>query len=95
MAIGKTGRGVLTAANDTYHGLQSLKENGAIAHASAYARVLMLRGNAKCEDEALARAHHEVQRLRSHMDGEQMHREARMALRSEEAVVSNLDAAYV
>lgn len=81
MALGKTGRGVLTAANDTYHGVKSLEENGAIAHSAAYARVLVAEGKAKNEDDALVMANQEVQRLRGSMDGEQLNRAVRMALR--------------
>jgi hypothetical protein len=72
---------MLNAANDTYHGAKSLEENGAIAHAAAYARVLMSEGKATTEDEALLMANHEVQRIRSNMRGEQLNRAVRMALR--------------
>jgi hypothetical protein len=81
MAIGKTGRGVLAAANDTYHGVKSLEENGAIAHASAYARLLLSEGKAKNEGDALTMASQEVQRIRGSLDGEQLNRAVRMALR--------------
>jgi hypothetical protein len=81
MAISQIGRGMLNAANDTYHGAKSLEENGAIAHAAAYARVLMSEGKATTEDEALLMANHEVQRIRSNMRGEQLNRAVRMALR--------------
>jgi hypothetical protein len=81
MAIGKTGRGVLNAANDTYHGVKSLEENGAIEHAAAYARLLMSEGKAKNEDAALTMANQEVQRIRGSMNGEQLNRAVRMALR--------------
>lgn len=81
MALGKTGRGVLTAANDTYHGAKSLEENGAIAHAAAYARLLVAEGKAKNEDDAVVMANQEVQRIRGSMEGEQLNRAVRMALR--------------
>jgi hypothetical protein len=81
MAIGKTGRGVITGANDTYHGIKSLEENGAINHAAAYARMLVVEGKAKSEDEALLMANQEVQRIRGCMEGEQLNRAVRMALR--------------
>ncbi|HEY0491508.1 MAG TPA: hypothetical protein VGD30_18510 [Telluria sp.] len=81
MAIGKTGRGVITGANDTYHGIKSLEENGAINHAAAYARVLVADGKAKNEDDALLMANQEVQRIRGSLKGEQLNRAVRMALR--------------
>ena len=90
MAIGKTGRGVLTGANDTYHGIKSLKENGAINHAAAYARLLVTTGKAKNEDDALVMANQEVQRIRGSMEGEQLNRAVRMTLRPEPSDLKNL-----
>jgi hypothetical protein len=81
MAIGKTGRAVITGANDTYHGIKSLEENGPINHAAAYARLLVAHGKAKNEDDALLMANQEVQRIRGSMEGEQLNRAVRMALR--------------
>lgn len=81
MAIGTTGRGVIAGANDTYHGIKSLEENGAINHAAAYARLLVTQGKAKNEDDALLMANQEVQRIRGSMEGEQLNRAVRMALR--------------
>jgi hypothetical protein len=81
MAISKIGRGMLAAANDTYHGAKSLEENGAIEHAAAYARALLREGKAATQDEAVVMANHEVQRIRSSMQGEQLNRAVRMQLR--------------
>ncbi|MBM5572543.1 MULTISPECIES: hypothetical protein [Deefgea] len=83
MGMGATGRGVITGANDTYHGIQSLNENGAIKHSAEYARQLVTTGKAKSEDEALQMANQEIQRLRACLAGEQLNRSVRMALRAE------------
>lgn len=90
MAIGKTSRAVITGANDTYHGIKSLEQNGAIAHATTYARLLVAQDKAKSETEALQMAYQEVQRLRGILDGEQFNREVRHALREQSDALGTL-----
>lgn len=94
MAISKIGRGMLNAANDTYHGAKSLDENGAIEHAAAYARALLSEGKATTEDEALVMANHEVQRIRGSMQGEQLNRAVRMALRRKRGSLPTTDPSF-
>lgn len=94
MAISKIGRGMLNAANDTYHGAKSLDENGAIEHAAAYARALLNEGKAANEDEAVVMANHEVQRIRGSMQGEQLNRAVRMALRRKGGPLPNMASSF-
>lgn len=94
MAISKLARGVLNAANDTYHGAQSIKENGAIPHAAAYAKALMVAGKAQTQEEAVAMANHEVQRIRGCMAGEQLNREVRLKLRAKPDSLPDADPTF-
>ncbi|QCP48335.1 hypothetical protein FAZ95_03525 [Trinickia violacea] len=78
-----TVRGVFAAGNDQYHGVMSVKEHGALAHANRYARILLREGKVATEEEALSIANFEVQRLRWHAEGFQGNRMARYELRQE------------
>lgn len=76
-------RGFFTAGNNQYHGVQSVKENGALAHANKFARILLREGKVATEEEALSLANFEVQRLRWTIEGFQGNRMAREELRRE------------
>ena len=78
-------QGVFTAGNNHYHGVKSIAEFGAIAHASALANVLLEQGKVTTEEEAISLANFEVQRLKWNADGFQGNRVARDKLRSEKA----------
>ncbi|MBP0637976.1 hypothetical protein [Cupriavidus sp. AcVe19-6a] len=75
--------GFFTAGNDQYHGVQSIKENGALEHANRLARILLREKKVATEEEALSLASREVQRLRWNIDGFQANRMAREELRRE------------
>ena len=77
--------GIFTAGNDQYHGVMSLREHGAVAHANAYANVLLREGKVATEEEAVSIANYEVQRLRWHAEGFQGNRVARNDLRNKAA----------
>ncbi|MCY1394935.1 hypothetical protein D9M71_98630 [compost metagenome] len=76
-------QGMLTAANDHYHGARSINEFGAIAHANKLAEIYLREGQVASEEEAVALASHEVQRLMKNSEGYQANRLARQELRAE------------
>lgn len=76
-------KGLYTAGNNHYHGVKSIAEFGAIAHAHSLARVLIQEGKVATEEEALSLANFEVQRLKWADDGFQGNRKARNILRAE------------
>lgn len=78
-------RGLYTAGNNHYHGVKSIAEFGAIAHANSLAKVLLQDGKAATEEEALSLANSEVQRLKWNDEGFQGNRIARDTLRAEKA----------
>ncbi|MES2670670.1 MAG: hypothetical protein V4673_09675 [Pseudomonadota bacterium] len=78
-------RGIYTAGNNHYHGVKSIAEFGAIAHANKLAQVLLKVGKAATEEEALSLANSEVQRLKWNDEGFQGNRIARDKLRAEKA----------
>lgn|GEM_PF-6895014 len=75
--------GIYTAGNNHYHGVKSVDEHGALAHANKVAEVFLRKGLASCEAEALSLANAEIQRLRWNIDGIQINRIARDELRRE------------
>lgn len=75
--------GLFTAGNNHFHGVQSVRENGALAHATRLAQVLLREGKVNTEEEALSLANFEVQRLRWNVDGFQGNRIVRHELRQE------------
>lgn len=77
-------RGLYTAGNNHYHGVKSIAEFGAIAHANSLATVLVEGGKAATEEEALAMANFEIQRLKWSDEGFQGNRIARDKLRAQE-----------
>ncbi|WP_027014258.1 hypothetical protein [Comamonas composti] len=79
-------KGLYTAGNNHYHGVKSIAEFGAIAHANSLAKVLIQGGKVATEEEALSLANFEVQRLKWNDDGFQGNRIARDKLRSDKAV---------
>lgn len=83
MANPRTVRGIFTAGNDHYHGIKSVAENGALAHANKFARILLREGKVASEEEALSVANYEVQRLRWNVEGFLGNRMAREELRRE------------
>ncbi len=83
MANPRTVRGIFTAGNDHYHGMKSVAENGALAHANKFARILLREGKVASEEEALSIANYEVQRLRWNVEGFLGNRMAREELRRE------------
>jgi hypothetical protein len=83
MAKNPIDRGVFNAANNQYHGIESVKQFGALAHANQFARVLLREGKVASEEEALSVANFEVQRLRWTIDGFQPNRLVRDELRRE------------
>lgn len=78
-------QGLYTAGNNHYHGVQSIAEFGAIAHANSLANVLLQEGKVATEEEAISLANFEVQRLKWNADGFQGNRIARDKLRAEKA----------
>ena len=82
--------GMFTAGNDHYHGVRSVNEFGAIAHAGKLAQVYLRQGQASTEEEAVLLANKEVQRLRWNAGGFQAHRVARDELRAEQEQVPHL-----
>lgn len=76
-------QGMLPAANDHYHGAKSIDEFGAIAHANKLAEIYLRDGLAASEEDAVALANHEVQRLKRNPEGYQVNRLARQELRAE------------
>lgn len=86
MAIPKNPyQGLYTAGNNHYHGVKSIAEFGAIAHANSLANVLLQEGKVATEEEAISLANFEVQRLKWNADGFQGNRIARDKLRAEKA----------
>lgn len=86
MAIPKNPyQGLYTAGNNNYHGVKSIAEFGAIAHANSLANVLLQEGKVATEEEAISLANFEVQRLKWNADGFQGNRIARDKLRAEKA----------
>lgn len=79
--------GLYTAGNNHYHGVKSIAEFGAIAHAHSLAQVLLQSGKAATEEEALSMANSEVQRLQWNDEGFQGNRIARDKLRAKKAAV--------
>lgn len=90
MAKTRVDRGVFNAGNNQYHGVESVKEFGALAHANKFARILLREGKVASEEEALSLANFEVQRLRWTIEGFQGNRLARNELRRE-AELKQLD----
>jgi len=76
-------QGLYTAGNNHYHGVKSIAEFGAIAHANSLANVLLQEGKVATEEEATSLANFEVQRLKWNADGFQGNRIARDKLRAE------------
>lgn len=76
-------QGMLPAANDHYHGARSINEFGAIAHANKLAEIYLRERQVASEEEAVALANHEVQRLKKNSEGYQVNRLARQELRAE------------
>lgn len=76
-------KGLYTAGNNHYHGVKSIAEFGAIAHANSLAKVLLQEGKVATEEEATSLANFEVQRLKWNDDGFQGNRIARDKLRAE------------
>lgn len=74
--------GMYTAANNHYHGMKSVQEHGAIDHTYQLARVFLREGIARTQEEAVAMAYYEVQRLQWNVDGIQVNRMARNELRA-------------
>jgi hypothetical protein len=68
------------AGLEAYHGLRSIAVHGELAHATAYAAVLMRDGKARRIDEALLLAAAELQRLQHTVEEYAPHREARRIL---------------
>ncbi len=83
--------GMYTSANDHYHGMRSIHEFGAIAHASKLAQVYLREGQASNEKEAVLLANKEIQRLHDNTEGFQAHRMARDELRDELQQMSRLN----
>lgn len=82
--------GTFTAGNDQYHGMRSVSEFGAIAHAGKLAQVYLREGKATTEEEAVLLANKEVQRLCWNAEGFQAHRVARDELRAEQKQMRDL-----
>lgn len=78
-------QGLYTSGNNHYHGVKSIAEFGAIAHANSLANVLLQEGKVATEEEAISLANFEVQRLKWNADGFQGNRIARDKLRAEKA----------
>ncbi|MFV0262921.1 MAG: hypothetical protein ACK5JN_10870 [Kluyvera sp.] len=78
-------KGLYTAGNNHYHGVKSIAEFGALAHANALANVLIQEGKVSTEEEALSLSNFEVQRLKWNNDGFQGNRKARDKLRADKA----------
>ena len=78
-------QGLYTAGNNHYHGVRSIAEFGAIAHANSLANVLLQEGKVATEEEATSLANFEVQRLKWNAEGFQGNRFARDNLRAEKA----------
>jgi hypothetical protein len=78
-------KGLYAAGNNHYHGVKSIAEFGAIAHANCLAKVLVQEGKVATEEEALSLANFEVQRLKWNDDGFQGNRVARDKLLAEKA----------
>lgn len=78
-------QGLYTAGNNHYHGVKSIAEFGAIAHANSLANVLLQEGKVATEEEAISLANFEVQHLKWNADGFQGNRIARDKLRAEKA----------
>lgn len=76
--------GMYTAANNHYHGMKSVQEHGAIDHTYQLARVFLHEGIARTQEEAVAMAYYEVQRLQWNVDGFQVNRMARNELRAQQ-----------
>lgn len=77
--------GLYTAGNNHYHGVKSIEQHGAIAHANKLAQILIRAGKAATEEEAISLANSEVQRLRWNSEGFQANRLARQELDNEQA----------
>ena len=75
--------GMLSAANDHYHGVKSINEHGAIDHARKLAQIFLRDGKASSPEEAVSLANREIQRLEENSRGEQINRQARMELDAE------------
>ena len=77
-------QGIYTAGNNHYHGVKSINEYGALAHANKLAKILLHEGNVASEVEALSISNFEVQRLRWNCEGFQGNCMAREELRREQ-----------
>ncbi len=75
--------GIYTAGNNHYHGVKSIEEYGALAHAHRLAQILLREGKVASEEEALSLSNFEVQRLRWNLEGFQGNRLARDEMRRE------------
>ena len=74
-------RGFFAAGNNQYHGVESVKEFGVLEHAHQVALLLMRDRKVSTEEDALAAANFEVQRMRWAAEGYQVNRLAREELR--------------
>lgn len=75
--------GMFNSANDHYHGVKSINENGVIDHARKLAQIYLREGKATSPQEAVSFASREIQRLEENSCGEQINRQARMELEAE------------
>lgn len=81
MAKNPLDRGFFAAGNNQYHGVESVKEFGVLDHANQIARILLRDHKVSTEEDALAAAYVEIQRMRWAAHGYQVHRLARDELR--------------
>ncbi len=79
-------KGMFAACNNQYHGVKSIAEFGAIAHANSLAKVLIQERMVATEEEALSLANFEVQRLKWNEHDFQSNRIARDKLQYEKAI---------
>lgn len=75
--------GMLNAANEQYHGVCSINQNGEIAHAHKLAEIAIREQLVSTEQQAVAWANQEIQRLHANIQGDKIHRVARDELREE------------
>lgn len=78
--VGKDITSVTSAGVNQHHAVKSILENGAIAHHGAVAAVLMAKGAASSEFEAVEMANTLMKEARAVANGELWHREARFLL---------------
>jgi hypothetical protein len=75
--------GMLNAANEQYHGVCSINQHGEINHAHKLAEIAMREQLVSTEQQAVAWANQEIQRLHANIEGDKIHRTARDELRAE------------